>query len=134
MIIGRKIDTTQQLEYIQAFIRAKWKKQPRVSFLHKLFVNGFCTASARDKHYEYCSSNGYVKVKMPSEIEKWLKFHDEGYQFKVLFMLYADLERILKPIDEEYREKMNKMKAERKGEAPYTEKINTHVTSGLVCT
>ena len=67
---------------------------------------------------------------MPSEIEKWLKFHDEEYQFKVLFMLYADFERILKPIDEEYREKMNKMKAERKGEAPYTEKINTHVTSG----
>ena len=23
--------------------------------------------SARDKHYEYCSSNGHVKVKMPTE-------------------------------------------------------------------
>ena len=36
-------------------------------------LNSFRTESARDKHYEYCSSNGHVKFKMPSEIEK---FHD----------------------------------------------------------
>ena len=36
-------------------------------------LNSFRTESARDKHYEYCSSNGHVKVKMPSEKEK---FHD----------------------------------------------------------
>ena len=45
-------------------------------------------------------------------------------------MLYADFESILKPDDEHYREKMNKMKTEVKGKAPYTEKINTHVPSG----
>ena len=39
-------------------------------------LNGFRTASARDKHYEYCSTNGHVRVKMPTEYEKWLKFHD----------------------------------------------------------
>ena len=93
-------------------------------------LNGFRTESARDKHYEYCSSNGHVKVKMPTEKEKWLKFHDGQYQFKVPFMLYADFESILKPVDERYRDKMNTMKAERKGKAPYTEKIDTHVPSG----
>ena len=67
---------------------------------------------------------------MPTEKEKWLKFHDGQYQFKVPFMLYADFESILKPVDERYRDKMNKMKTERKGKAPYTEKINTHVPSG----
>ena len=90
-------------------------------------LNGFRTESARDKHYEYCSSNGHVKVKMPTEKEKWLKFHDGQYQFKVPFMLYADFESILKPVDEWYMDKMNTMKAERKGNASYTEKINTHV-------
>ena len=30
-------------------------------------LNGFRTESARDKHYEYCSSNGHVKVNMPTE-------------------------------------------------------------------
>ena len=67
---------------------------------------------------------------MSNEKEKWLKFHDGQYRFKVPFMLYADFESILKPVDERYRNQMNTMKAERKGKAPYTEKINTHVPSG----
>ena len=67
---------------------------------------------------------------MPTEKEKLLKFHDGQYQFKVPFMLYADFESILKPVDERYRDRMNTMKTERKGKASYTEKINTHVPSG----
>ena len=35
--------------------------------------NGFRTESARDKHYEYCSSNRHVKVNKPTEKEKRLK-------------------------------------------------------------
>ena len=62
--------------------------------------------------------------------KKWLKFHDGQYQFKIPFILYADFESILKPVDERYKDKMNTMKAERKGKAPYTEKINTHVPPG----
>ena len=93
-------------------------------------LNGFRTESARDKHYEYCNSNGHVKVKMPTEKEKWLKFHNGQYQFKVPFMLYADFESISKPVDERYRVRMNTMKTERKGKVPYPEKINTHVPSG----
>ena len=79
-------------------------------------LNNFRTEPARDKHYEYCSSNGHVKVKMPTEKEKWLKFHDGQYQFKVPFMLYADFESILKPVDERYRDNMNTMKTETKGD------------------
>ena len=93
-------------------------------------LNGFRTESARDKHYECYSSKGHVKVKMPTEKEKWLKFHDGQYQFKVPFMLYADFESILKSVDERYRDRMNTMKTEKKGKAPYTEKINTHEPSG----
>ena len=66
----------------------------------------------------------------PLKKKKWLKFHDGQYQFKVPFMLNADFESILKPVDERYSDKMNTMKTERKGKAPYTEKINIHVPSG----
>ena len=92
--------------------------------------NGLRTESARDKHYEYCSSNGHVKVSMPTEEEKWLKFHDGQYQFKVPFMLHADFESISKPVDGQYRDNMNRMKAKRKGRVPYTEKISKHIPSG----
>ena len=37
------------------------------------YLNGFCTASAKNKHYKNCSSNGDIKVKMPSE-KKSLRF------------------------------------------------------------
>ena len=70
------------------------------------------------------------KVNIPSEKEEWLKFHDGQYQLKVTFMLYADFESILKPVDKRYREKMNTMKTDRKSKTPYTEKINTRVPSG----
>ena len=92
--------------------------------------NGFWTGSARDKHYEHCSSNGHVKVKVPTEKDKWLKFHSGEYHVKVPFMLHADFESILKPVDERYRDRMNAMTTERKCKVPYTEKINTHVPSG----
>ena len=67
---------------------------------------------------------------MPAEEEKWLKFHDGQYQLKVPFMLYEDFESILKPVNGRYRDKMNRTKAERKGKASYTEKINRDVPLG----
>ena len=57
------------------------------------YLNGFIAASARDKH---CRNNGHVKVKRPSEKEKWLKLHNEQHQFMVPFMLYRDFESVLK--------------------------------------
>ena len=45
-------------------------------------------------------------------------------------MLHVDFESILKLADEVYKDKMNVIKAEKKGKESYTEKINTHVQSG----
>ena len=95
-------------------------------------LNGFHTEPARGKHCEYCSSNGRVKVNMSKKKKKkkCLKFHGGQYQFKVPFMLYAEFESVLKPVDERYKDKMNTMKAERKGKASYMEKKITHTPSG----
>ena len=95
------------------------------------FLNDFSTVLARQKHYEYRNCNGHVKVRMPSKNEKWLKFHEEYYQFKDLLTLCTDFEEILKPVDEKYREKMNKMKTERKDKISYRKKIRC--TIGMVC-
>ena len=64
-------------------------------------VSCFHAVSARGKYYKYCHNNGHVKVKMSYEKERWLKFHGGEYQCKVPFMLYADFESILKPVDEQ---------------------------------
>ena len=64
--------------------------------MHELFR----TAPAGDKYYEYYNNNVPIKVKMPSEKEKWLNFHDGQYQFKAPCMLYAEFESMSKPVDE----------------------------------
>ena len=77
-----------------------------------------------------------MKKKDIARIEKHLNFHDG----QVPFILHADFENILEPIDEQHCVKINKMKKReerqytyRKGkthkEKAYTEKINTHVPS-----
>ena len=48
-----------------------------------------------------------------------------GFQF----MLYADFESSLKPVNDKFKEKMKQIKAEKKGEAPHAEEINMHVSS-----
>ena len=45
-------------------------------------------------------------------------------------MLYVHFESNVKPVDEEYREKINQMNTERKVKAPHTEKTNAHALSG----
>ena len=45
-------------------------------------------------------------------------------------MLPTDFESILQPADEVYKDKMNVIKAEKKGKTSYQKKINTHVPSG----
>lgn len=45
-------------------------------------------------------------------------------------MLYAEFESILKLVNEQYREKMNKMNTERRGKKPNAEQINPLVPSG----
>lgn len=92
-------------------------------------LDGFWSVSSTDKQEEDCSNNGYIKVKLPSDKEKWLKFDDGQYQLKFPFMLWTNVESILRPVDKQYGETLTQMKAEQKDKAPNTEKINTHIPS-----
>ena len=88
-------------------------------------LNGFHTAPGKGKHYKYISSNGHVKVKMHYVNEKWLKFHVGQYS-KVLVMLCTGFDSILRPVDEQCREKLNEIRTERKGKHR-AQKRKTHI-------
>ena len=62
-------------------------------------LQGFHSETSRDKHFEYCKDNEAVRIEMPEE-GSFVEFHDGQNQFKVLFIMYADFESILKPIEE----------------------------------
>ena len=98
MIVDREKRNYTAIKNISRFLLKLNEKTKRAYHYCINCLNGFRTGSARDKHYEYCSSNGHIKVNIPTEKEKWLKLHDRQYQIEVPFMLYADLESVLKPV------------------------------------
>ena len=81
-------------------------------------LQGFTLELIRDEHYAYCIDNETVRVEMPSR-GSTIKFYDGQNQFKVPFMMYADFESILMPIQGLALD-LNK---------PYTTKVNQHILS-----
>ena len=60
-------------------------------------LQGFTEESSRDEHLDYCINNESVKIEMPYR-NLIVQYSDGQFQFKVPFIMYADFESILKPI------------------------------------
>ena len=60
-------------------------------------LQGFIEESSRDEHLDYCINNESVKVEMPDK-KPIVQYSDGQFQFKVPFIMYADFESILEPI------------------------------------
>ena len=60
-------------------------------------LQGFAEQKSRDEHSEYCRLNEAVRIEMPNR-KPIVEYSDGQYQFKVPFMMYADFESILEPI------------------------------------
>ena len=82
-------------------------------------LQSFTLESSRDEHEVYCEDNETVRVEMPSK-GSVVEFYNGQNQFKVPFMMYADFQAILEP--------MQGSIPNPKG--PYTEDISQHISSG----
>ena len=60
-------------------------------------LQGFREKKSRDEHLVYCRNNEAVRIEMPNK-KPIVRYSDEQYQFKVLFVMYPDFESILEPI------------------------------------
>ena len=60
-------------------------------------LQGFSEECSRDEHYAYCRSNESVRIKMPTK-HPVVEYSNGQHQFKVPFVMYADFESILEPI------------------------------------
>ena len=60
-------------------------------------LQGFSLEASRDEHSVYCEDNETVRVEMLRKGSK-IEFCDGQNQFKVPFIMYADFESILEPI------------------------------------
>ena len=60
-------------------------------------LQGFNEKESRDEHLVYCRNNEAVRIEMPNS-KPIVQYSDGQYQFRVPFMMYADFESILEPI------------------------------------
>ena len=60
-------------------------------------LQSFTLESSRDEHQVYCENNEAVRVEMLQK-GSTIEFCDGQNQFKVLFIMYADFESMLEPI------------------------------------
>ena len=82
-------------------------------------LQGFHQEISRDEYRNYCLNNESVKVEMPYKQSR-VEFCDGQYQFKVPFVIYADFESLLEPIQE----------PSKNPSGPWTTVINNHIPSG----
>ena len=60
-------------------------------------LQGFKEEASRDEHVGYCKNNESVRIEMPHK-RPIVEYSDGKFQFKVPFIIYADFESILEPI------------------------------------
>ena len=85
-------------------------------------LQGFTQESSRDQHQVYCENNESVRVEMPKQ-GSTVEFKDGQNQFRVPFIMYADFESILEPMDPVEPGSPNPSQ-------PYTNEVNQHTPSG----
>ena len=61
-------------------------------------LNPFHSQESLDKHLEYCNTNEAVKIEMPED-GATLSFKNYNRSMRVPFIVYADFESFIKPID-----------------------------------
>ena len=60
-------------------------------------LQGFSDIMSRNNHYEYCRSNESVRIEMPTK-NPIVEYSKGQHKFKVPFIMYADFESMLEPI------------------------------------
>ena len=83
-------------------------------------LRGFTQESSKDQHQVYCEDNESVRVEMPNQ-GSTVEFKDGRNQFRCPFIMYADFESILEPIDPVEPGSPSQ---------PYTNEVNQHTPSG----
>ena len=61
-------------------------------------LNGYDDPEKLEKHKEYCSEEESIKINMPPP-ESFIKFKNYLYSERAPFVIYADFESLLKPLD-----------------------------------
>ena len=108
------------IKSLSRLLASKNSKHAHKQYFCTNCLQGFTLELSRDQHYFYCINNEMVRVEMPRKGSR-VEFYDGQNQFKVPFMMYADSEVLLEPIQERVPGGPNQ---------PYTSEVSRHIPSG----
>ena len=87
------------IKSLSRLLASKNSKHAHKQYFCNNCLQVFAQELSRDQHYSYCINNEMVRVEMPRK-GLTVEFYDGQNQFKVSFMMYADFEVLLEPIQE----------------------------------
>ena len=97
MISENGINHHMAIKSLSRLLRSSNTKHKCKQYFCTNCLQGFSLEASRDENRFYCENDETVRVKMPRKGSK-IEFCDEQNQFKVPFIMYADFEPILEPI------------------------------------
>ena len=83
------------------------------------YLQGFTQELSRDQHQVYCKDNESVRVEIPKQ-GSTVEFKDGQGEFRVPYIMYADFESTVEPMDHLSSDPNH----------PYTNEVNQHTPSG----
>ena len=85
-------------------------------------LHSFRTKNRLEKHYNVCKNREYCYVEMPEEYNKILKYNHGKKSMKVSFIIYTDLECLLKKTSTYHNnpEKSSKIKIDKHAPSGYS--------------
>ena len=119
LITGNNRKHYVAIKSLSRLLSSQNTKHKRKEYFCMNCLQGFNVESSRDEHLDYCINNESVKVEMPHK-KPIVQYSDGQFQFKVPFIMYANFESILEPIQGlENNQRISSMRG-----------INNHVPSG----
>ena len=97
MISENGINHYTAIKSLSRLLSSSNSKHKRKPYFCNNCLQGFTQEGVRDQHRVYCEDNQTVRVEMPRE-GATVSFCDGQNQFEVPFIMYADFESILEPI------------------------------------
>ena len=97
LILGHNKKHYVAIKSLSRLLHSSNTKKEKAQYFCINCLQRFSEKKSRDEHYVYCRSNEAVRIEMPNK-KPIVKYSDGQYQFKVPFMMYADFESILEPI------------------------------------
>ena len=86
------------IKSMSRLLSSQTSKRNGVQYYCMRCLNPFHSQESLDKHLEYCSAHEAVKTETP-EVGTTLKFKNYNRSMRVPFIVYADFESFIKPID-----------------------------------